>query len=195
MNDIEADPIARFHAEFLRAKGVETIDVTAMALATATPDGSPNVRYVLLKEADARGFVFFTNGESQKGNELAANPHAALGFLWPTIYVQVRVQGAVEVLPSDESDAYFASRPRGSQIGAWASAQSRPIASRAELERRVEEVTSAYEGREIPRPAYWGGYRVVPSRIEFWYGRESRLHDRIVYWRDDATWRVGYLSP
>lgn len=195
MNDIEADPFARFHAEFRRAKEVETVDVTAMALATATADGVPNVRYVLLKEADSRGFVFFTNGESRKGTELAENPRASLAFLWPTVYVQVRVQGAVEKLAAEESDAYFASRPRGSQIGAWASAQSRALDSRETLEARVAELEREYEGRDIPRPAYWGGYRVVPSRIEFWYGRESRLHDRFVYLRDETFWSVVRLSP
>jgi pyridoxamine 5'-phosphate oxidase len=189
------DPIARFHHELERARAVEPHDVTAVALATATPDGAPSVRYVLLKDADERGFVFYTNRESRKGEELGRNPRAALAFLWPTLEVQVRVEGRVELVDDAESDAYFRSRPRGSQLGAWASQQSRPLPSREALERALADLDAAYAGREIPRPPHWGGYRLVPSRIELWYGRPSRLHDREVFVRDGDGWRHERLYP
>ena len=190
------DPIARFHAEFERARGVEPNDVTAVALATASPEGVPSLRYVLLKSADARGFVFYTNRESRKGRELAGNARAALAFLWPTVYVQVRVEGTVEQVDDAESDAYFASRPRGSQLGAWASQQSRLLSSREVLAEAVSDFDRRFpEGSAVPRPAYWGGYRLVPARVEFWQGRESRLHERDVYLREGDAWRVESLYP
>ena len=190
------DPLVRFHAEFERARGVEPHDVTVVALATVSAQGAPSVRYVLLKDADARGFVFYTNRESRKGEELAANAHAALAFLWPSIAVQVRVEGQVELVSDEESDAYFATRPRGSQIGAWASQQSRPLASRKTLEDAVVEYERRFdEPGPVPRPAHWGGYRLVPSRVEFWQGRESRLHERDVYLLDGAGWRVESIYP
>jgi len=190
------DPIARFHAELERARAVEPHDVTAVALATASAAGAPSVRYVLLKDADARGFVFYTNRESRKGRELAANTHAALAFLWPTIEVQIRVEGIVERVGDEESDAYFATRPRGSQIGAWASQQSRLLASREVLAEAVVDYDRRFpEGSAVPRPAYWGGYRLEPSRVEFWQGRESRLHERDVYLLEGGGWRIESLYP
>ena len=190
------DPIARFHAEFERARGVEPNDVTAVALATASPEGVPSLRYVLLKSADARGFVFYTNRESRKGRELAGNARAARAFLWPTVYVQVRVEGTVEQVDDAESDAYFASRPRGSQLGAWASQQSRLLSSREVLAEAVSDFDRRFpEGSVVPRPAYWGGFRLVPARVEFWQGRESRLHERDVYLREGDAWRVESLYP
>jgi pyridoxamine 5'-phosphate oxidase len=173
------DPVRRFR---------EWVDGDEMALATATPDGRPSVRMVLLKQADARGFVFFTNYESRKGGELEANPRAALLFHRPGI--QVRVEGVVERLPVEESDAYWASRPAGSRRSAAASRQSRPIGSRAELEAAV-----AAQPAEPPRPSFWGGYLVVPERIEFWRHRDDRLHEREVYVRHDDGWHVLMLQP
>lgn len=166
-----------------------------MALATADAEGRPSVRMVLLKAYDRRGFVFYTNLESRKAAQLAENPRAALCFHWTTMEAQVRVEGPVLAVSSEEADAYFASRPRGSQVGAWASQQSRPLAERAELERRIADVKSRYAGEEIPRPPFWSGFRVVPERIEFWSGRTSRLHDREVYYPEGDGWRVERLYP
>lgn len=169
-----------------------------MALATADDRGRPSVRMVLLKGVDERGFVFYTNLESRKAAELAENPHAALCFHWQPLEQQVRVEGPVTVVDPAEADEYFASRGRGSQIGAWASLQSRPLASRDELEARISEVEERFSGGEIPRPDFWSGFRVRPERIEFWSGRPSRLHERDVYTRDPADperWKIGVLYP
>jgi pyridoxamine 5'-phosphate oxidase len=166
-----------------------------MTLATTTPEGRPSARAVLLKGLDERGFVFYTNLESRKSKELFASPHAALCFLWKSLNRQVRVEGRVELVGDEEADAYFASRPRDSQIGAWASDQSQPLASRAELERRVEEFSRRFGEAQVPRPPSWSGFRVVPQRIEFWQERPFRLHDRLLFIREGKEWRRELLFP
>ncbi len=159
------------------------------------PTGLPSVRHVLLRGIDARGFVFFTNRESRKGRELATNPHAAAVFLWKELDRQISLGGSVERVDEEESDAYFASRPREAQVGAWASEQSRPIADREALDARVAETQERFDGTEVPRPPHWGGYRIVPDALEFWQGRQHRLHDRFRYERDAGGWRIERLSP
>ncbi len=195
-SELDPDPIRQFQRWFDEASGAGLIEPNAMTLATATRDGRPSARMVLLKGFDARGFVFYSNYESRKGGELEQNPQAALVFFWVELERQVRVEGRVERATAQESDAYFASRPLGSQIGAWVSDQSRVIAGRAPLERRAAELDAEYMGKEVPRPPHWGGYRVVPDAIGFWQGRPSRLHDRLCYRRQtDGSWIVERLSP
>jgi len=190
------DPFALFDAAFARATVNEPFEANAMSLATVDDRGRPSVRVVLLKARDEGGFVFFTNYESRKGRELDGAGVAALCFHWPKAQQQVRAEGRVHRVTAAESDAYFASRPRGSQIGAWASEQSRPLESRATLEARVETIAREHEGGAIPRPPRWGGYRLVPEAIEFWYGRPSRLHDRFRYERGpDGGWSCLRLNP
>jgi pyridoxamine 5'-phosphate oxidase len=189
------DPIDRFLALQAAAAPHEPEQATAATLATADVEGRPSARVVLVKSADSRGFVFFTNRESRKGRELETNPWAALCFFWPSLIRQIRVEGGVERVEDDESDAYFSSRPRGSQIGAWASRQSAVLPSREALEERVARVSTRYAGQTVPRPPFWGGYRLLPQRIELWHGRESRLHDRQLYERDGESWRESRLSP
>lgn len=189
------DPIARFVEEFARAQREEAFDATAVALATSSNDGHPSVRYVLLKSVTERGFVFYSNEESRKGVEMAKNPHAALAILWPKIYVQVRVEGSITKLPAAESDAYFAARDRESQIGAWASQQSRLLTSRDVLDHAVEDYRVRFGDGPVPRPPYWGGFCLTPARIEFWTGRPNRLHDRVVYLREGDSWRTERLYP
>ena len=190
----DADPFARFAAAVEHAQRLG-IDTTPMALATSDDKGNPSVRIVLLRGADSRGFVFHTNYTSRKARELAANPRAALCLHWPTIEQQIRIEGAVGRLPADESDAYFAGRPRASQVGAWASDQSAVLSERAILDERIRGIEARFDGMPVPRPPFWGGFRVVPDRIEFWYGRSDRLHDRIVYVREGDGWRIERLFP
>ncbi|HEY2365535.1 MAG TPA: pyridoxamine 5'-phosphate oxidase [Polyangiaceae bacterium] len=185
------NPFEQFDLWFADAAGLP--EPNAMALATVT-DGQPSVRMVLLKERDARGFVFFTNYGSRKGRELTANPHAALLFFWPTLQRQIRIEGTVERVAREESAAYFRTRARGAQVGAWASLQSE-IVSRRELDARVSEIEAEYEGREVPVPPFWGGFRVKPASFEFWQGRTHRLHDRLRYVPDGAAWRIERLAP
>lgn len=194
----EADnPLVLFHEWFAEAKASEPNDANAMALASVDADGLPNVRMVLLKDADKDGFVFYTNFESAKGHELQANAKAALCFHWKSLRRQIRVRGAIEQVSEAEADAYFASRARGSRIGAWASQQSRPLESRFALEKAVAKFTAKYGVGEVPRPAYWSGFRLIPVEIEFWHDRPFRLHDRVVFRRKSVgqPWSITRLYP
>jgi pyridoxamine 5'-phosphate oxidase len=190
----EADPIARFQAAFAAARAAEPHDASAMTLATVDARGRPAARVVLLKGADARGFTFFTNFGSRKARELDAHPFAALAIHWPASLLQVRVEGAVTRVADDEADAYFATRPRESQLGAWASRQSDPLASRPALEARFAEFALRFP-LAVPRPAFWGGFRLAPEAIEFWHAGPHRLHDRFLYTRGDAGWTMTRLNP
>lgn len=195
------DPIEAFQAHLAEARAAigedRKRDATICVLATVDPAGQPHARFVLLKDADAMGFVFYTNYESDKAAELDASGKASIAMHWPEIGVQIRVEGPVARVDGAESDAYFASRPRGSRLGAWASAQSRPIADRASLEASLDAVTARFEGQEVPRPPHWGGYRLAPHAIELWYDGPYRLHDRFRYRRTsvDVPWQVQRLSP
>ena len=193
--DVDPDPIVQFHRWFEKVIEADLHEPNAMILATATTEGKPSARIVLLKGYDERGFVFYTNYEGRKAKEIEANPRCALLFYWGELERQVRIEGRARRLSGEESDAYFASRPRGSRLGAWASEQSRPVEDRRILEERVRSLDAEYEGREIPRPPFWGGYRVEPDTIEFWQGRESRLHDRLVYLRNEGEWKIVRLQP
>jgi pyridoxamine 5'-phosphate oxidase len=191
-----ADPFAKFDAWMAEAWAHEPTDANAMTLATARPDGAPSARIVLLKEADARGFVFYTNKQSRKADELAVNAGAALLFHWKPLGRQVRIEGRVEDVTDAEADAYYATRPRISRLGAWASDQSRALAERAVLEQRLADYEAKYPGEDIPRPPHWSGYRVVPQTFEFWQNMPYRLHDRAVYTRAaNGGWVVGKLFP
>ena len=194
--NVHPDPVEQFRRWFEEALSADLHEPNAMTIATATRDGRPSARVVLLKGFNERGFVFHTNYEGRKGRELEANPNCALAFYWGELERQVRIEGRATRVPDKESDAYFANRPRGSQLGAWASEQSRPVEDRTELERRLKELEEEYEGLEIPRPSFWGGFRVEPERMEFWQGRENRLHDRLLYSESGGgAWKIQRLQP
>jgi pyridoxamine 5'-phosphate oxidase len=188
------NPITEFLSAAERA-GAHQVDTVPATLATADAQGRPSARVVLVRTIDARGFGFFTNYESRKGRELLENPFAALCFHWIALDEQIRIEGRVEQMPAEESDAYFNSRPRGSQLGAWASTQSRVLRAREDLEMKYREIEQQYDGQPVPRPPFWGGFRIVPHRIEFWYGRPDRLHDRLRYERTGESWKIERLYP
>jgi len=191
---VDCDPMKQFQTWLEEAIRAQALEPTAMTLSTIGANGRPAGRIVLLKGADASGFVFFTNYKSRKGRDLAAHPMAALTFMWKELERQVRIEGAVEKISAEESRAYYETRPLGSRIGAWASPQSEPIESRAWLEGRWEELTRLH-GESPPAPPHWGGYRVLPDYLEFWQGRQSRLHDRVAYTRSNAQWTIARLAP
>ncbi len=195
MSAPEADPLVLFHKWMAEAEAHEPNDPNAMALATADAEGRPSVRMVLLKGVDEAGFVFFTNLESRKGRELAANPHAALCLHWKSLKRQIRAEGDITPVSDEEADAYFATRARASQIGAWASVQSRPLTGRFELEKRVGEFAARFGLGKVPRPPHWSGFRLAPRRIEFWHDRPFRLHDRFAYVCEEGAWRLEHLYP
>lgn len=189
------DPIARFRALFERAEATDMVDPNAMVVSTVDALGRPSSRVVLLKSFDERGFVFYTNLESRKGGEIAANPHVCLNFFWRELDRQVRVRGRAEPVDREEADAYFASRPRDSQLGAWASRQSRPLADRRQLLDRIAEHEARFANEPVPRPPFWSGFRVVPSSIEIWAAGEARLHERVVYEKTVDGWTATTLYP
>lgn len=193
---VDLDPIQQFRRWFEEARNAAVKEPNAMTLATVGADGQPSARLVLLKDVDGRGFVFYSNRNSRKAREIAANARVALVFWWEALERQVRIEGRAEPVSDDEADHYFASRPRQSQLGAWASQQSEPIPNRDTLLAAMNEVTDRYEGEKPPRPPSWGGWRVIPSAVEFWQGRPSRLHDRLVYTRqNESAWKIVRLSP
>jgi pyridoxamine 5'-phosphate oxidase len=194
-HDLDADPFLQFKSWYDDAEEHGQLQPDAMVVATSTPDGHPSARMVLLRGVDGRGLCFYTNFDSRKGEELAANPHAAIVLHWPEVLRQVRATGAVERVADDESDAYWYARPRSSRVSAWASAQSKPVATREELEANVGAVEARFADGEVPRPDGWGGFRVVPDEIEFWQHRDDRLHDRFVYSRSDDGWEIVRLQP
>jgi len=194
-SEVDPDPLRQFARWFDAAVKAKVPEPNAMTLATADAAGRPSARIVLLKDVDARGFTFYTNHESRKGRELAARPCAALLFFWPELERQIRIEGAIERVDAAAADAYFRVRPRLSRLGAWASPQSAPLRDRSELEARFADADRQFPGEDVARPPHWGGYRLVPASFEFWQGRASRLHDRIVYGRADAGWRIGRLAP
>ncbi|KST67668.1 pyridoxamine 5'-phosphate oxidase [Mastigocoleus testarum] len=198
LNETEVDPnpVIQFQKWFDQVCSVDIPEPNAMTVATVSSEGKPSARMVLLKDYDGRGFVFYTNYNSRKGQELIANPHAALVFWWAQLERQVRITGSVEKISAQESDEYFHSRPFNSRLGAWTSNQSEIVSSRQTLEQRLRELQAKYQDLEVPRPPHWGGFRVIPAEIEFWQGRSSRLHDRLLYSRhDDDTWEIERLSP
>lgn len=194
-SDVELDPFTQFNKWLDEAIKAQVREPTAMTVATIDPDGTPSARIALLKGVDQSGFVFFTNYDSRKGRAIAANPRVALCFWWGELERQVRIEGVASKVSDDESARYFATRPRASQLGAWASPQSSPVRDRAELEKRLADAKARYGEGPIERPPHWGGYRVAPNRFEFWHGRQSRLHDRIAYLPHGPVWRTERLGP
>ncbi|WP_016951008.1 pyridoxamine 5'-phosphate oxidase [Anabaena sp. PCC 7108] len=195
-NQIDLNPFIQFKNWFNQATLAQLPEPNAMTLATSTPDGKPSARMVLLKNFDERGFVLFTNYNSHKGQEIAKNPYGALVFWWAELERQVRIVGTVEKISPEESDGYFEVRPHNSRLGAWASNQSEVISGREVLESQLQEFQRQYANQEVPRPPHWGGFRVIPQEIEFWQGRSSRLHDRLLYTRlNDGSWKIERLSP
>jgi pyridoxamine 5'-phosphate oxidase len=193
--DVDPDPFLQFGRWFDEAVAAQVPEPNAMTLATVDAAGHPSARIVLLKALDSRGFTFYTNFESRKARALAANPQAAILFFWPELERQVRAEGAVEKVDDATADAYWAARPHSSQVGGWASPQSEPLPDRAALEERFAQASARYDGKTVPRPPHWGGYRILPDAFEFWQGRASRLHDRLSYRRDEGRWRIGRLAP
>jgi len=195
-SDLDGDPIAQFDRWMTDAIKAQVFEPTAMSLATATGDGQPHSRIVLLKHFDEQGFCFFTNYDSAKGREMEENSRASICIHWPPLERQVRIEGIISKTTVVESDAYFTRRPRGSQLGAWVSQQSSEIASRQVLEKLLTEITAKFEGKPVTRPPHWGGYRLKPALIEFWQGRQSRLHDRLLYTaQPDGAWKIARLAP
>lgn len=192
--DVSRDPIDQYLRAAERAK-TEGVDTAPAALATADAQGRPSLRVILVRGVDQRGFVFYTNYGSRKARELTGNPHAALCQHWPALEEQIRVEGRVELVDPQESDRYFAGRPRDSQLGAWASDQSQPMDSRNVLADRLREIEPRFEGRAVDRPPFWGGFRVIPERMEFWYGRPGRLHERLLYAKTASGWATSWLFP
>jgi len=195
MDDLHQEALERFQKLLAAARETALPEPTAVTLATAGADARPSARTVLLKAADERGFVFYTNLRSRKGRQLRENPHAALCFFWQTLFEQVLVEGPVQAVSDEEADAYWVRRPRESQLGAWASAQSEPLESRETLERRFAEYRERFAGAPVPRPPHWSGFRLVPERFEFWRFADARLHDRVCYWRENGKWAVTLLNP
>jgi pyridoxamine 5'-phosphate oxidase len=194
-SEVEKDPFAQFSVWWEEAVQSAIVEVNAMALSTVSPEGRPSSRIVLLKGYTEEGFVFFTNYTSDKGKQIEQNQHVSLLFFWKELERQVRIEGTASKIAAEESDAYFNSRPIGSRLGAWASPQSQKIADRAILDQELEKITAQFQEHEITRPPHWGGYRVEPTRIEFWQGRSSRLHDRILYEQVDQQWQISRLAP